>query len=155
MMLSFDIFDAARWINFIITQVALSWKSFMQSFIYAECRKWAHYAECRYVECNGAYRRVWSLNTNLPLLAEIPDGDDAFLSCRDELVVTWSACDRRSAAFMECEALNLLKKHWTSTVWEKVQPKYNWVIYMLHALESRCYPGSRLAQKFDTKCARL
>jgi hypothetical protein len=26
----------------------------MPSFIYADCRKEAHYAECRYAECRGA-----------------------------------------------------------------------------------------------------
>jgi len=31
--------------------LTLCWMSFMPSAIYAECRKWAHYTECRYTEC--------------------------------------------------------------------------------------------------------
>ncbi len=37
--------------------------SFMASAIYAECRKYAHYAEClyaecRYAECHGAFNNA-------------------------------------------------------------------------------------------------
>jgi hypothetical protein len=38
--------------------VVLSWVSFKLSIIYAECRNWAHFAECTYAECHFAECRV-------------------------------------------------------------------------------------------------
>ena len=50
------------------------------------------------------------IDTHLPLLAEIPDGDDSLLAGSDELVVPGGAGDGGSSALVEIESLNLTKK---------------------------------------------
>jgi hypothetical protein len=40
----------------------------MLTVIYAECRNWAHYAECRYNECRGAQIKGLQLVVLISLL---------------------------------------------------------------------------------------
>ncbi len=46
-------------LSITMLRVLLCWASFVLSVIYAECRKQAHYAECRYAECRGAALKLY------------------------------------------------------------------------------------------------